>query len=70
MPAALDRLRARYRLVVLSNGDPDMLEAAKPYHGVAFERAISVMLEEFAPELRFDAFAFKPYALDAHARIT
>jgi 2-haloacid dehalogenase len=42
IPAALDRLRARYRLVVLSNGDPDMLEAAKPYHGIAFERTISV----------------------------
>jgi len=42
VPAALDRLRTRYRLVVLSNGDPDMLEAAKPYHGVAFERTISV----------------------------
>ena len=34
VPAALDRLRARYRLIVLSNGDPDMLENAKPHHGV------------------------------------
>jgi 2-haloacid dehalogenase len=42
VPAALDRLRTRYRLVVLSNGDPDMLESAKQYHGVAFERVISV----------------------------
>ena len=42
VPAALDRLRSRYRLVVLSNGDPDMLEAAKQYHGVAFEQVISV----------------------------
>ena len=42
VPAALARLRTRYRLVVLSNGDPDMLEAAKPYHGVAFDRIISV----------------------------
>jgi 2-haloacid dehalogenase len=42
VPAALDRLRTRYRLVVLSNGDPDMLEAAKPHHGIAFERTISV----------------------------
>jgi 2-haloacid dehalogenase len=40
--AALDRLRARYRLVVLSNGDPDMLEAAKQHHRIAFERTISV----------------------------
>ena len=42
VPPALERLRARYRLVVLSNGDPDMLEAAKPYHGIGFEQTISV----------------------------
>jgi 2-haloacid dehalogenase len=51
VPAALDRLRTCYRLVVLSNGDPDMLEAAKAHHGVAFERVISVMV----------ANAFKPH---------
>jgi 2-haloacid dehalogenase len=51
VPAALDRLRTRYRLVVLSNGDPDMLEAAKQYHGVALERAISVA----------EANSFKPH---------
>ena len=34
VPAALDRLRTRYRLAVLSNGDPDMLEEgqAPPRH--------------------------------------
>jgi 2-haloacid dehalogenase len=42
VPAALARLQTRYRLVVLSNGDPDMLEAAKPYHGIPFDRVISV----------------------------
>jgi 2-haloacid dehalogenase len=51
VPAALDRLRTRYRLVVLSNGDPDMLEDARPYHGVAFEQVISVAT----------ANAFKPH---------
>jgi 2-haloacid dehalogenase len=51
VPAALERLRSRYRLVVLSNGDPDMLEAAKPYHGIAFERTISVA----------EANSFKPH---------
>ena len=51
VPAALDRLRTLYRLVVLSNGDPDMLEAAKPHHGVAFERVISVAV----------ANSFKPH---------
>jgi 2-haloacid dehalogenase len=51
VPAALDRLRTRYRLVVLSNGDPEMLEAAKAYHGIAFERTISVAV----------ANSFKPH---------
>jgi 2-haloacid dehalogenase len=51
VPAALDRLRARYRLIVLSNGDPDMLEAGQRHHGIAFERLISVAA----------AGAFKPH---------
>ena len=51
VPAALDRLRARYKLVVLSNGDPDMLEAAKEYHRIAFDAVISVA----------EANAFKPH---------
>ena len=29
MPAALARLQTKYQLVVLSNGDPDMLETAQ-----------------------------------------
>ena len=41
VPPALDRLRTRYRLVVLSNGDPDMLETARRYHKVPFDRIIS-----------------------------
>ncbi len=49
--AALNRLRSRYRLVVLSNGDPDMLDDAKQYHGIAFEQVISVAV----------ANAFKPH---------
>jgi len=51
VPAALDRLRRRYRLVVLSNGDPDMLEEAERHHGIAFDRVISVAV----------ANAFKPH---------
>jgi 2-haloalkanoic acid dehalogenase type II len=42
VPAALGRLHARYKLVVLSNGDPDMLEAAKQYHRIPFDAVISV----------------------------
>jgi 2-haloacid dehalogenase len=51
VPAALERLRGRYRLVVLSNGDPDMLEGAKRYHGLVFEQTISVAV----------ANSFKPH---------
>lgn len=51
VPAALARLQTRYQLVVLSNGDPDMLEAAKAYHGVPFDRVISVA----------EANSFKPH---------
>jgi 2-haloacid dehalogenase len=52
VPAALARLQTRYKLVVLSNGDPDMLETAKRYHGIAFDQVISVAA----------ANAFKPHA--------
>jgi 2-haloacid dehalogenase len=51
VPEALARLRGRYRLVVLSNGDPDMLETAKRHHGIVFDRVISVAV----------ANAFKPH---------
>ncbi len=42
VPEALAQLRTRYKLVVLSNGDPDMLETSKRYHGVPFDQVISV----------------------------
>ena len=51
VPAALARLKTRYQLVVLSNGDPDMLETAKQHHGIPFDRVISVAA----------ANAFKPH---------
>jgi 2-haloacid dehalogenase len=40
--AALERLHRRYRLVILSNGDPDMLENARPHIGFEFDRLISI----------------------------
>jgi 2-haloacid dehalogenase len=51
VPAALARLKARFRIVVLSNGDPDMLEAAKSHHGIPFDAVISAAA----------ANAFKPH---------
>ena len=50
--AALERLKQRYRLVILSNGDPDMLDAIKPHLGFEFDRVISVAA----------AGRFKPHA--------
>jgi 2-haloacid dehalogenase len=39
----LEKLRAKgYRLAILSNGDPDMLAAAGPHIGFAFDHVISV----------------------------
>jgi 2-haloacid dehalogenase len=51
VPEALKRLQTRYKLVVLSNGDPDMLETAKSYHGIPFDKVISVA----------EANSFKPH---------
>ncbi|MDH3414115.1 MAG: haloacid dehalogenase type II [Gammaproteobacteria bacterium] len=39
---ALRRLKQRYGLAVLSNGDRDMLEAARPHIGFEFDAMISV----------------------------
>ena len=49
---ALHRLRARYRLAILSNGDPDMLENARPHIGFAFDDYISIAAAGY----------FKPHA--------
>src|SRR3984957_21328687 len=51
VPEALARLHQDYKLAVLSTRDPDMLEAAKPHHGIAFDAVISVA----------EANAFKPH---------
>src|SRR5580704_8996488 len=51
VPAALEKLQTKYKLVVLSNGDPDMLEAAKQHHNIPFDKVISVA----------EANSFKPH---------
>ena len=51
VPAALAKLQTKYKLAVLSNGDPDMLETAKRYHNIPFDRVISVA----------EAGSFKPH---------
>jgi 2-haloacid dehalogenase len=48
---ALERLKRHYQLTILSNGDPDMLEAARPHLQVKFDRIISVA----------EAGSFKPH---------
>ncbi|MGH6816410.1 MAG: haloacid dehalogenase type II, partial [Hyphomicrobiaceae bacterium] len=39
---ALEKLARRYKSIVLSNGDRDMLDAAKPHIGFSFDLMISV----------------------------
>ena len=51
VPEALARLQTKYKLVVLSNGDRDMLETAKRYHKIPFDKVISVA----------EANSFKPH---------
>jgi 2-haloacid dehalogenase len=51
VPDALARLRTRYQTAVLSNGDPDMLEAAQAFHNIPFDAVISVAV----------ANSFKPH---------
>jgi 2-haloacid dehalogenase len=51
VPDALVRLKTRYKIVVLSNGDPDMLETAQAFHKIQFDGVISVAV----------ANAFKPH---------
>jgi 2-haloacid dehalogenase len=51
VPEALARLKTRYKIVVLSNGDPDMLETAKDFHKIPFDAVISVAV----------ANSFKPH---------
>ena len=49
--AALTKLKKSYQLAILSNGDPDMLENARPYLGIEFDRIISAA----------EAGSFKPH---------
>ena len=51
VPEPLARLKTRYKIVVLSNGDPDMLETAKAFHRIPFDAVISVAV----------ANSFKPH---------
>ena len=63
---ALGRLRgAGYKLAILSNGDPDMLEAAKPHIGFAMDLTISVAAAGyFKPHWRTYAKAEELIGLD------
>ena len=51
VPAALAKLQKKYKIAVLSNGDPDMLETARQHHGIPFDKVISVA----------EANSFKPH---------
>jgi 2-haloacid dehalogenase len=67
--AALERLRgAGYKLVILSNGDADMLKAAGPHIGFPFDRVISVAeAGYFKPHWKTYATASELIGLDRSA---
>ncbi|MEM8852966.1 MAG: haloacid dehalogenase type II [Pseudomonadota bacterium] len=52
VPAALERLGRHFKLVILSNGDPDLLEEAKSYVNFPFDSWISIATSNY----------FKPHA--------
>lgn len=64
--AALEKLRRTgYKLAILSNGDPDMLQAAGPRIGFAFDHVISVQeAGYFKPHWRTYATAEARIGLD------
>ncbi len=51
VPDALAKLQTKYKIVVLSKGDRDILETAKQYHKIPFDNVISVA----------EANSFKPH---------
>ena len=62
---ALTRLHRRYRLAILSNGDPDMLQAAAPHIGFSFDQVISVQeAGYFKPH--WQTYACAERLLDTH----
>jgi len=64
--AALEKLRsAGYKLAILSNGDPDMLRAAGPHIGFAFDHVISAaQAGYFKPHWKTYATAAELMGLD------
>jgi 2-haloacid dehalogenase len=66
---ALEKLRAAgYRLAILSNGDRDMLEAARPHIGFAFDHVISAaQAAYFKPHWKTYATAEALIGLDRSA---
>ena len=69
VPAALERLRrGGYALAILSNGDRDMLEAARPHVGIRFDHVISVQeAGAFKPDWRTYARAAEIIGVDRSA---
>ena len=66
--AALHRLKTRYQLAILSNGDPDMLAAAGPHIGFPFDEVISVATAGyFKPHWKTYATAAQLLGLDRSA---
>lgn len=67
VPEALAHLQTKYRIVVLSNGDRDMLETAKAYHKIPFDAVISVAeANSFKPDAATYIKAAEILGVDMH----
>ena len=64
VPMALKRIKEHYPIAVLSNGDPDMLERARHFHGVPFDRVLSVAASgSFKPHVNTYTYAAQAMGL-------
>jgi 2-haloacid dehalogenase len=64
VPMALKRIKEHYPIAVLSNGDPDMLERARHFHGVPFDRVLSVAASgAFKPHVNTYTYAAQAMGL-------
>ncbi len=67
VPQALLRIKGRYPIVVLSNGDPDMLERGKAFHRIDFDRVLSVASAgAFKPHVASYTYAAKEMGVAPH----
>jgi 2-haloacid dehalogenase len=65
-PAALQRLKSRYRLAVISNVDDDLFAATQPQLGIEFDHVITAQqAKAYKPSLQIFELAFRTLGVPA-----